>query len=97
MRAALIIMATAGVGWLIFSAMTVSIVCDSLRCQRRRFSIGDLAAIAAGPLFWLACLVELSSTAIEATPITESDPVKPDYQPGDEIAVFAPFNRNEVA
>lgn len=78
--------------WLALSALTASAVRDSLARTGRRFDRADVLLILSGPLFWLSCLMEATREARCATSIAQSDPVKPDYQPGDEIAVFTPSN-----
>lgn len=83
--------------WLFFSALTASVIRDSLRRQNRGLSRADLFAVISGPLFWLDCLMEATREARAATAIAESDPVKPDYQPGDEIAVFNPRSKKKAA
>lgn len=83
--------------WVALSALTASVVRDTLRRQRRRLHRKDVSAILAGPLFWLECLVEATRQAREATAISQPDPVKPDYRPGDEVVLFQPYNRNEAA
>lgn len=83
--------------WLFFSALTASVVRDTLRRQRRRLHRKDVCAILAGPLFWLECVIEATRQAREATAISQTDPVKPDYRPGDEVVLFQPYNRNEAA
>lgn len=83
--------------WVALSALTASVVRDTLRRQSRRLHRQDVRAILAGPLFWLECLVEATRQAREATAVSHTDPVKPDYQPGDEVVLFQPHNRNEAA
>ena len=75
------------VWWLFFSVLTVGVVRDSQRRQGRRLNRQDLVAILAGPLFWLECLIEATREAREATALAQPDPVKPDYQPGDEVVL----------
>lgn len=94
MRVALI--AFAG-WWLFFCALTVSVVRDSLRRQNRGLSRVDVLAIISGPLFWLECLAEATREARSATAIAQPDPIKPDYQPGDEVAVFNPRSKKKAA
>lgn len=83
--------------WLFFSALTASVVRDTLRRQRRRLHRKDVLAMLAGPLFWLECVMEATREAREATAISQPDPVKPDYRPGDEVVMLQPHNGNEAA
>lgn len=84
-------------GWLAFSLLTLGVVSDSTRRQGRPINRKDLVAILTGPLFWLQCVMEATREAREATAISQPDPVKPDYRPGDEVVMFQPHKGNEAA
>lgn len=85
------------VWWLALSALTASSVRDSLARTGRRFDRADALLILSGPLFWLSCLLEATREARCATAIAQSDHVKPDYQPGDEVALFNPRAKKRTA